>query len=47
MNRSTVYILALMFVLTACSSSTVRKQVSAGKFERDFTRSQTIAMQRF
>ena len=47
MTRSTVYSLALTLVLTACSSSTVRKQVSAGKFERDFTRSQMIAMQRF
>ena len=41
------YSLALATVLTACSSSTVAKHVSAAKFERSFNRSQTIAMQHF
>ncbi len=47
MTRSALYGLLLVLVLTACSSSTGSKHVSAAKFERSFTRSQTVAMQHF
>jgi hypothetical protein len=47
MTRSALYGLLLVLVLTACSSSTGAKHVSAAKFERSFTRSQTVAMQQF
>ena len=47
MTRPAFHCLTLVLVCTACSSSTGAKHVSAAKFERSFTQSQTVAMQHF
>ena len=47
MRRAAKYSLWLTLALTACSSSTGPKRVSAAKFERSFTRSQTEMMRHF